>query len=177
MKYETIEMLKNINEQYNIEFGKICQKLLALSCKRAGFDKIVEREVQGVDIDASNNAGIKYAIEVKTTTDDSINIADKDIKGLADRQKDGYKPLLAALRIDALEDWIFAEAEYLNKGNNLVSYLEIYNLPELQQLIAPYFDEVVKEHYYSLLNNSNNKPLEYLKKELEKSGITEVDQS
>ena len=56
-------------------------------------------------------------------------------------------------------------------------YLEIYNLPELQQLIAPYFDDVVKEHYYSLLNNSNNKPLEYLKKELEKSGITEVDQS
>ena len=45
MKYETVEMLKNLNEQYKIEFGKICQKLLALSCKRAGFDKIVEREV------------------------------------------------------------------------------------------------------------------------------------
>ena len=177
MKYETVEMLKNLNEQYKIEFGKICQKLLALSCKRAGFDKIVEREVQGVDIDASNNAGIKYAIEVKTTTDDSINIADKDIKGLADRQKDGYKPLLAALRIDALEDWIFAEADYLSAVTYPIHFLDIYNLPKLQQLITPYFDEVVKEHYYSLLNDSNKKPLEYLKKELEKSGITEVDQS
>ena len=177
MKYETIEMLKNINEQYNIEFGKICQKLLALSFKRAGFNRIKEREVQGVDIDASNNDEIKYTIEVKTTTLDSIKIEGKDIKGLAEMQEDGYKPLLAALRIGVLEDWIFTEADYLSAVTYPIHFLDIYNLPKLQQLITPYFDEVVKEHYYSLLNDSNKKPLEYLKKELEKSGITEVDQS
>ena len=175
MKYETIEMLKNVNNNYKIEFGKICQKLLALSFKRAGFDIIEEREVQGVDIDASINDKIKYTIEVKTTMEQSINIKDKDIEGLAKRQKDGYKPLLAALRIGVLEDWIFAEADYLRAETYSIYLLDSYNFPELQQLITPYFEEEVKGHYYSLLNDSSNKPLEYLKKELEKSGIKEEE--
>ena len=157
MKYETVEMLKNLNEQYKIEFGKICQKLLALSFKRAGFNRIKEREVQGVDIDASNNDEIKYTIEVKTTTLDSIKIEGKDIKGLAEMQEDGYKPLLAALRIGILDDWIFAEADYLRAETYSIYLLDSYNFPELQQLITPYFEEEVSWNLFLFSSIQHNK--------------------
>src|SRR6266851_2418971 len=50
---------------------------------RAGFGRVVERSVQGVDIDASGHPSFpNFSIEVKTTVDVKVHLARKDIDGL-----------------------------------------------------------------------------------------------
>lgn len=81
MKTETYDKLKKLYDKYNAqEFGKICQKLLALSFCNAGYGHIVERGVQGVDVDAVKENGERYAIEVKTSKYDTINFQKKMLK-------------------------------------------------------------------------------------------------
>src|SRR5262245_8749391 len=81
------------------ECGKICQKLLAISFRMAGCNHVVERGVQGVDVDACSPDGEKYTIEVKTTVNNQVALQPKDVEGLCQRRhQDGYQPVLAVLR-------------------------------------------------------------------------------
>ena len=68
------------------DFGKICQSLLALALRENGFDHVVNRLVEGVDIDAAGDLG-QFAIEVKTTESREVLIGDKDLKGWKNRNK------------------------------------------------------------------------------------------
>ena len=78
MKTETYEQLKNLHDNYGPqEFGKLCQKFLAVAFQMAGYSHIVERGVQGVDVDAAGEKGEKYAVEVKTTMTKSVNFEQK----------------------------------------------------------------------------------------------------
>ena len=52
----------------------IAQKLLAIGFHLAGFDRVVERGVQGVDVDAVGNPGERYATEVKTTQKEAVHL-------------------------------------------------------------------------------------------------------
>ena len=84
----TFDNLQEIRRRHPIEFGKICQILLAIACVRVGFRRVVERCVQGVDIDAGEHATFpNLSIEVKTTLSGKIHIGQKDIEGLAGRAK------------------------------------------------------------------------------------------
>lgn len=59
MKMETLNFLNKLQKKFGVKgrpsgpFGKIVQKLLALSFHEIGFTDIVERAVQGVDIDVT----------------------------------------------------------------------------------------------------------------------------
>lgn len=144
--------LRQIRGKFGPEvFGKITQKLLALAFCEAGFH-VVEREVQGVDIDAA--AGDKkYALEVKTAEGESIPISRENIGALQDRAKDGYTPLVAALRIQMFEDWMFAgiPLRRLQPGSIKFSQLRSYRTGELENLICPIFEQVVNQHSSSVL--------------------------
>ena len=80
MKVETLELLQKLQKKFGIKgtpsgpFGKIVQKLLALSFHDMGFANIVERGVQGVDIDITSESNQKFAFEVKTTEKLSSNM-------------------------------------------------------------------------------------------------------
>src|SRR6266478_6871871 len=90
MSTELYCSLKDLHARHGArEFGKIVQKLLAIGFRLAGFDRIVERGVQGVDVDAVGDSEERYATEVKTTQKDSVPFGPKDMKGLAARQQDG----------------------------------------------------------------------------------------
>src|SRR3989304_7625456 len=109
MKTLTFGRLQKLREKYGPGiFGKITQKLLALAFYDAGFHDVVERGVQGADIDVANPVGEKYTLEVKTTDERSIPISKENIDALEARASDGYVPLIAALRMRLLEDWIIA---------------------------------------------------------------------
>jgi hypothetical protein len=127
------------------EFGKLCQKILAISYRRAGFSHVVERGVQGVDVDAAGRDG-KYTTEVKTTINGAIVVQAKDVAGLAARRADGYVPLLAVLRLAPLSDWLLAEAEHLAPGRLELDQLRPYRHHELENRLRPLFAVVVEEH-------------------------------
>lgn len=64
----TFDSLNEIHARHPKEFGKVCQILLAIAFYRLGFRRVVERSVQGVDIDISDHATFTpFSIEVKTT--------------------------------------------------------------------------------------------------------------
>jgi hypothetical protein len=132
------------------EFGKLCQKLLAITYRRAGFIHVVERGVQGVDVDAAGGQA-KYATEVKTTINGAIVYQAKDVAGLAARRADGYLPLLGVLRLSPLSDWLLADAEHLEPGRLALDKLRPYRRHDLENDLRPLFAAVVDEHAGSAL--------------------------
>lgn len=173
METRTYELLECLYQEYGPrEFGKLCQKLLAISFQMAGYSHIVERGVQGVDIDAAGESGEKYAVEVKTTASEYINIEPKDVDGLKKRKKDGYQPVLAALRLDRFSDWILAKADEIEPRRMYIDRLRAYRLPELEERIRPLFNKAVEEHFNRTMQDAQK----YLDDVLRQKGV-EVRQS
>ena len=159
MNIDTFQRLQQIKDKFGPGiFGKIAQKLLALAFYEAGYDHIVERGVQGVDIDVANNDAIRYAVEVKTTEGGSVPISEENINALKDRAKDGYAPVLAVLRMKMFEDWLFAAVpmKWLRPGSIVLSRLRSYRLVSLETSICPKFEEVVNAHWSNVLARGEN---------------------
>ncbi len=122
-------------------FGKIAQKMLALTFRELGHGRIIEREVQGVDVDVAG----RWTIEVKTTTRDAIDLQEKDLRGLRARAQDGYEPLLAVLRMTPLSDWVLARADSLRARTYRVDDLRAYSIGELEAAFQQKFPSVVEQ--------------------------------
>jgi hypothetical protein len=154
MKVDTFQHLGQIRAKFGPGiFGKIAQKLLALALHEAGFLDIVEREVQGADIDATDMAGKKYSFEVKTTDGESVPITRENIEALRDRTNDGYLPVIAALRIQMFEDWVFGHIPVgdLRPGPLLLSRLRAYRIKDMETAVCPAFEVVVNRHFGGVL--------------------------
>jgi hypothetical protein len=146
--------LRRLHERHGArEFGKISQKLLAMAYRLAGFGHVVERGVQGVDVDAGNGQE-KYSTEVKTTEKGSVPFHQKDAHGLASRVMDGYLPLLGILRLAALSGWHFVRTEALRPGLLLIESLRPYRHKDLERHLETFFDEVVQSHFEGTLAGS-----------------------
>jgi Holliday junction resolvase len=156
------------------DFGKICQSLLAISLRQNGFDHVVNRLVEGVDIDASGERG-QFAIEVKTTEGNEVLIADKDVKGWGERRRDQYAPVLAALKISPLSEWTLCDATRLPKGSHRIQRLRLHELQELTAIVTSRFDAVVEKHVPDLLSLAHESPLSHLKILLRSAGVEAVD--
>ncbi len=150
MTIETLEYLQKLREQYGREFGKLCQKLLALAFRGAGYTVMEERGVQGVDIDIAGQ-GERFSVEVKTTDGEAVSYVRKDAEGLAARQRDGYQPVLAVLQIKLFAEWLFVKADRLTPGQLAVERLRAYRMRDLEERIASGFDEVVETHFSGAL--------------------------
>ena len=137
------------------ERGKLCQKLLAIAFRMAGCTDITERGVQGVDVDACQENGEKYTIEVKTTETDSVPIGEKDVLGLRQRaRQDGYLPILGVLRVTLFSEWYLAKASTLKSGRVLIDSLRPHRIRELELRIQPEFDQAICEHFEGALEHS-----------------------
>jgi len=168
LKTEIYELLKKLHDKYGAqEFGKLCQKLLAIAFRMAGYSHVVERGVQGVDVDAAGEKGEKYAVEVKTTEGKSVNFEQKDVDGLQKRKEDGYQPVLAVLRLDRFANWIFAKADTIKSGSVLIDSLRPCRLRELEGCICPLFDKAVKDHFGGTMREAQK----YLDNVLRQKGV------
>lgn len=145
----------------------ICQKFVAIAYREAGFAHVVERGVQGVDVDAANGFCERYAIELKTTRKDSIQFKQKDVEGLMSRCEDGYLPLLGVLRLAPLSDWWLAVATGLRAGHLCVERLRPYRRKDLEEFIKPFLHSVIEEHFEETLYRSQA----YLDEVLRRRGI------
>lgn len=162
---KTFQHLQQIRDKFGPGiFGKIIQKLLALAFYEIGSQHVVERGVQGVDIDVVITEAQKYTFEVKTTEGEGTLISKENIDDLRDRQKDGYRPVLAVLRIQLFEDWIFASVplSHLHPGTVPLSRLRAYRLKELEISLYPIFERVVDQHFSSVLERGEGYLLEVL---------------
>lgn len=170
MKTEIFDRLKNLYDKSRPqEFGKLCQKFLAIAFQKAGYTCVAETErgVQGVDIGEVEKEDEKYTIEVKTTITNSIHYGQKDIEGLQYQKEKGYQPILAVLRLERFSDWIFAKADKIKPGSIYINNLRAYRLHKLEQSIQPWFDETIKEHFKDALQGGQ----EYLDNVLRQKGI------
>lgn len=167
MRRATYDSLMILHQCYGPrEFGKLCQKLFALSYRRAGFVHVIERGVQGVDVDAADGQR-KFATEVKTTLGTAIVFQAKDVAGLVARQNDGYLPLLGVLRLSPLSDWLLADAAHLEAGRLSLDMLRPYRCHELEGHLRQHFDAVVEEHGEAAFAGAQA----YLDEALRKHGI------
>ena len=154
MNTNTFQRLRQIRGKFGPGvFGKITQKLLALAFYEAGFQHVVERGVQGADIDAAKEDATRYTLEVKTTEGQSVPVSKENIGALKDRAKDGYIPVLAVLRMQMFEDWLFAAVplERLQPGSMALNRLRSYRLRDLEASIRPKFEQVINEHWSNVL--------------------------
>jgi Holliday junction resolvase len=175
MKVETFVLLQKLQKKFGIKgtpsgsFGKIVQKLLALSFHEMGFTNIVERGVQGVDIDITSESNQKFALEVKTTEKLSISLTPDNVQALRDRAHDGYQPIIAVLRLAPLENWILAKIpiDEIPTGEILIESLRRYRMEDLENQLCPKFDIVVRKHFNGVWKRGE----QYLKEQLRKVGI------
>ena len=149
------------------EFGKLCQKLLAIAYRVAGFGHVVERGVQGVDVDAALDGRVKYATEVKTTVTNYVHFLPKDVEGLYARGADGCQPVLAVLRLAPLSEWYLVDARRLAARRLHIPSLRPSRLHDLEGRILPSFDEAVQEHADGALDSSQS----YLDGVLQRLGV------
>ena len=106
MKFEAWKMLGTLRKRQGSEYGKLVQKLLALSLLEAGADRLTERAVQGIDIEVELR-GRKLALEVKTTEGSSISVGKKDLNGLKARREEGFETLIGVLGGRRTDEWMF----------------------------------------------------------------------
>jgi len=170
MGVQTLWNLQKLRKKYGPGlFGKIAQKLLALSFREMGYTHIIERSIEGVDIDIAREAGGKFALEVKTTDGLSISLSPDNIQNLRDRVADGYSPVIAALRLAVFEYWILANVPVreLSAGQFLIDRLRSYRMSDVENLLRPAFEQVVEKHFEGTLKGG----LRYLSEQLQQTGI------
>lgn len=175
MKVETLGLLQRLQKKFGVRgtpsgpFGKIVQKLLALSFYEIGGANIIERGVQGVDIDITLESNQKYALEVKTTEQLSFSLSSDNVQALLERTHDGYQPIIAVLRLAPLENWVFAKMSIneIPTGEILIERLRQYRMKDLENKLCPKFDIVTQKHFKGVLAGGE----QYLKEQLRKVGI------
>lgn len=174
MNMQTLGLLRKLRDKFGPgPFGKIAQKLLALSFGEIGFTHIVERSIEGVDIDIAGKGDEKFSLEVKTTDGLSINLSANNIEALRKRTRDEYLPVIAALRLVSLEKWILAQIPLgeLSSGPMPVYRLRAYRMIELENLLSPAFERVVGKHFQGTLRGGQ----QYLTEQLRRIGIEVSD--
>ncbi len=163
MEVATFDWLNRMRSRHAKEFGKACQLLVAISFCRAGFHRIDERSVQGVDLDIGYHGAFpNFALEVKTTEHDKVKIGEKDVDGLAAKAQDGYKTAFVVLRLGLLSDWVVAKAKGLCAGEIPIGRLEARAIPDLQKELNREFPHVVADYAPELLKKPTGEAQEYL---------------
>lgn len=169
MNIQTLGRLRKLRDKFGSgPFGKIAQKLLALSFREIGFTHIVERSVEGVDIDIAGEAG-EFTLEVKTTDGSSISLSANNVEDLRKRARDDYLPVIAALQLAVFEKWILAQVplDELSPGQMPIYRLRAYRMRDMENSLDPAFDRVVAKHFRGTLNNGQR----YLSEQLKRTGI------
>lgn len=128
------------------EFGKIVQKLVALAFRHGGCMHVVERGVQGVDVDVAWSDE-KYSVEIKTTRTSHVVYQTKDLVGLQRRGQDGYRPLVGVLRLGALSDWYLVDANRMRPGSHDIECLRPYCRHDLGAHLRLHFELMVEQHF------------------------------
>jgi len=153
MKRNTYEKLALLSSETDKEFGKLVQKLLAAAFLETDVQKLVERAIQGIDLEFEI-AGERHVFEIKTSQSNTIRLGSKDLQGLDRYFADGAKVYIAVLTTGPFEDWILARytpGEF-PAGKDLSSFaFRAHRDRALEERIASAFDRMVDEHTHTAI--------------------------
>lgn len=156
MKHEVHRRLTDLASASDKEYGKLVQKLLAIAFCEAGATRVVERSIQGIDLEVTTSDGRNIALEVKTAQDEALSFGKKDLDGLARQAEDGLEPYFAVLGSKLLDEWIIAryfEDEIEPARKYRLTQLRPYRDTGLEDSIRAEFDDAVIK--YSGLPDAN----------------------
>ena len=148
MKHEVYRRLRELSQESDKEYGKLIQKLLAIAFCKAGATRLIERSIQGIDLEVTLPDGRQIAVEVKTAQDQSVKFGKKDLDGLASQDEAGLEPYFALLGSQLLDEWILArchKGEIKPNQQYRLTQLRAYRDKELEEWIRVHFDEAVIE--------------------------------
>ncbi len=158
--------LRDLQKKHGKEFGKIIQKVLALSLKRLGYRLAEERTVQGVDIDIIHEeTGERRAIEVKTCIYSDVTIGFKDVEGLKRRSLDGYESFYAVLSLPLAVTigWVMVPAQDIAPGKYNVVTLAYRKQEDFSELVNECFTPTFEDLIDELLRCKPGSVLKFLK--------------
>src|SRR5579859_179529 len=118
----TLVLLRRIHDQYGPQgFGRVCQTLLALTFKSAGF-KVTKNPIGVPDILARRESrGSGFALEVKTSEEKHIVLPERELNGLT---ASGLTPALAVLSFPDIDPrWYMVDIVGLAPGAHDVTHL------------------------------------------------------
>jgi len=148
MRYACWKKLEEIRASTQKDFGKVVQKLLALTFLDLGATRVTDRAIQGIDIEARLDDR-DLAIEVKTGESSIVRIGRKDLKGLDARRAEGYATLLAVLGGRLIDDWLLlpVPGTDLKPNSDLeVTFLRPFVDRALSDRVRAAFVEIVDRH-------------------------------
>lgn len=118
----TLVLLRRLHDRHGAQgFGRVCQTLLAISFKSAGFE--VTKNPVGVPDILARRAGPSggFAIEAKTSEERRVTLQERELKGLVDS---GLVPALAILSFPEPDPlWYLIDATKVAPGNYEVIHL------------------------------------------------------
>ena len=149
MKYEVYRRLSELSKVSDKEYGKLIQKLLAIAFCKAGAVRLIERSIQGIDLEVTLPDERRIAVEVKTAQEQSVKFGKKDLDGLASQAEAGLEPYFALLGSQLLDEWILARYyvdEIKPNQQYRLTQLRTYRDKELEESIRQHFDDAVIEY-------------------------------
>ncbi len=150
MKHETRDKLALLRKEAGREYGKLVQKLLAVTFLETEVQRLVERSTQGIDLELEI-AGERCCFEVKTSESDTVRLSSKDLEGLDRLVEGGAKVYLAVLAGGPLDDWILARyspGEFPHSKNLSSFPFRAHRDRDLERRILHSFDSVVDAHVH-----------------------------
>jgi len=148
MNPATFRRLEELRAKTDKEFGKLVQKLLAIAFLETDAESLVERSIQGIDLEVTI-AGTRYAFEVKTCEEDSLTLGKKDLAGLERELESGAEAYIAVLGGGLLDEWLMVHytAGEIPPSKKLSTFeLRPYRNRDLERRVASAFEEAVEKH-------------------------------
>jgi len=127
------------------EFGRVCQALLEMTLRRAGF-ATRGRPVERPDIIAER-AQEKYAIEAKAPIGTDVDLTQRDLDGLKEFSSAGVVPIVAVLLVEPNSRWIMAHAKNLRPGDYNKVTLSVHDVVPLSREVNALFPTVLSDQH------------------------------
>ena len=148
MNPATYRRLMEMRDKTDKEYGKLVQKILAIAFLETGAENLVERSIQGIDLDVTL-AGTRYAFEVKTCEEDSLTLGKKDLAGLEREIASGAEAYIAVLAGSMLDEWLMVRYTpgEIPPAKKLSTFeLRPYRNRELERRVESAFEDAVEKH-------------------------------
>ncbi len=146
MTQDPYSQLVSLSERHGAqEFGRICQSILELTLRRAGFHTR-GRSVERPDISAERS-GEKYAIEAKAPVGGKVLVTKRDLDGLKEFESAGVIPVLAVLLVEPSPRWVMVDARSLRPGGYSKIALSVHDIAALSREVGSLFPEILSEQF------------------------------
>jgi len=148
--YETCDLIIALHTKYNAKvFGKMAQCLVAITLYELRWKNIRNHISEDADLDALTVSNEKYTFEVKTSKSPYVNVSQKDIECIKQREIDGYRGFFLVLRVGRQAEWFAApyKGGNIQVGKMYFVHFRLARDPALSDSLNSKFPRILEDHY------------------------------